>query len=99
MLRQRNSFCVDNLYQAAFDIGTGVAEAAFAAAFASTSKAPPECSLLSARAGALAERLFPAGADDEARRLAVSLARCAARLRWQRLASSSAAPTASRVLS
>jgi hypothetical protein len=95
MFRQRISSCVDNVYQAAFDLGSGVAEAAFADASASSPKELPEWSLLSARAGALAADLFPAGANEETRRLVVSLARCGARIRWQRLAPS-LVPTAPR---
>jgi hypothetical protein len=88
MFRRRSSLVVRNVYQAAFDLGTGVAEAAFADASASPADALPEWTLLSARAGRLAQNLFPDDANEETRRLVVSLARCGARIRWQRLAPS-----------
>ena len=98
MFQPRSSPFADNVYHAAFDLGTGLADAAFADASASPFRTLPEWSLLSARAGVLAEDLFPAGANDEVRRLVVSLARCGARIRWQRLAPSFAAAASSRGL-
>lgn len=98
MFRQRSSLFPDNVYQAAFDLGIGVADAAFAEASASPWKGLPEWSLLSARASALAEDLFPRAANDETCRLLVSLARCGARIRWQRLAPSFPATHVARVL-